>query len=71
MEDHPYVYFVHSYYLHAEEPEIVKATTEYSTCIHASVEKGNLFACQFHPGEEQYCGITDPENFAGIEGGCA
>ena len=39
MEDHPYVYFVHSYYLHAEEPEIVKATTEYSTCIHASVEK--------------------------------
>ena len=43
-----YVYFVHSYYLKAEEEEIVKATTEYSTHIHASVEKGNLFACQFH-----------------------
>ena len=35
----PYVYFVHSYYLKAEEPEIVKATTWYSTTIHASVEK--------------------------------
>ena len=43
-----YVYFVHSYYLKAEEEEIIKATTEYSTHIHASVEKGNLFACQFH-----------------------
>lgn len=34
-----YVYFVHSYYLKAEEEEIIKATTEYSTHIHASVEK--------------------------------
>ena len=44
-----YVYFVHSYYLQAKNEEIVKATTEYSTCIHASVEKDNVFACQFHP----------------------
>ena len=28
-----YVYFVHSYYLKAEEEEIIKATTEYSTHI--------------------------------------
>ena len=56
MEDHPYVYFVHSYYLHAEEPEIVKATTDYSTCIHASVEKGNLCACQFHPEKSSAVG---------------
>ena len=71
MEDHPYVYFVHSYYLHAEEPEIVKATTEYSTCIHASVEKGNLFACQFHPEKSSTVGLQILKNFAGIEGGCA
>ncbi|MDE6214086.1 MAG: imidazole glycerol phosphate synthase subunit HisH, partial [Lachnospiraceae bacterium] len=44
-----YVYFVHSYYLEAREPEIVKAATEYGTLIHASVERDNLFACQFHP----------------------
>lgn len=42
-----YVYFVHSYYLQADEPEIVKAVTDYSTCIHASVEKDNVFACRF------------------------
>ena len=53
----PYVYFVHSYYLKAEEPEIVKATTWYSTTIHASVEKGNIFACQFHPEKSSDVGL--------------
>ena len=71
MEEHSYVYFVHSYYLHAEETEIVKATTEYSTCIHASVEKGNLFACQFHPEKSSTVGLQILKNFAGIEGGHA
>ena len=49
LAEDTYVYFVHSYYLQAEEEEIVKATTEYGTLIHASVEKDNVFACQFHP----------------------
>ena len=58
-----YVYFVHSYYLQAEEKEIVKATTEYSTCIHASVEKDNVFACQFHPEKSSDVGLTILKNF--------
>ncbi len=58
-----YVYFVHSYYLKAEEPEIVKATTEYSTRIHASVEKGNVFACQFHPEKSSDVGLQILKNF--------
>ena len=49
LPEEPYVYFVHSYYLKATDESIVKATTEYSTHIHASVEQGNVFACQFHP----------------------
>ena len=49
IEGHPYVYFVHSYYLAAEHEEDVAASTFYSTKIHASVEHGNIFACQFHP----------------------
>ena len=44
VEEHSYVYFVHSYYLEAADPSIVTATTEYGTLIHASVEKGNIFA---------------------------
>ena len=63
LEENPYVYFVHSYYLHAEEPEIVKAVTDYSTTIHASVEKGNVFACQFHPEKSSDVGIQILKNF--------
>ena len=62
-----YVYFVHSYYLQAEEPQIVKATTDYSACIHASVEKGNVFACQFHPEKSSRWGLEILKNFASIE----
>ena len=62
-----YVYFVHSYYLQAEEPEIVRAVTEYGTCIHASVEKGNVFGCQFHPEKSGAMGLKILENFAKLE----
>lgn len=63
-----YVYFVHSYYLQAEEAEIVRATTEYGTLIHASVEKDNVFACQFHPEKSSDVGMKILENFLKIEG---
>ena len=62
-----YVYFVHSYYLHAEEPEIVKAVTDYSTEIHVSVEKDNVFACQFHPEKSSRYGLKILENFAKLD----
>ena len=67
IPENTYVYFVHSYYLQAEEEEIVKATTQYSTCIHASVEKGNVFACQFHPEKSSRWGLKILENFAALE----
>lgn len=63
LEDECYVYFVHSYYLKAEEDEIVKATTDYSVNIHASVEKGNVFACQFHPEKSSDVGLCILKNF--------
>lgn len=58
-----YVYFVHSYYLQAKEPEIVTAATEYGTTIHASVERDNLFACQFHPEKSSETGLKILQNF--------
>lgn len=58
-----YVYFVHSYYLKAEDENIVTATTEYSTLIHASVEQGNVFACQFHPEKSSDVGLQILKNF--------
>ncbi len=61
-----YVYFVHSYYLHAQDKEIVKAVTEYGVEIHASVEKGNLFASQFHPEKSSDVGMKILQNFMEI-----
>ncbi|HKL79876.1 MAG TPA: imidazole glycerol phosphate synthase subunit HisH, partial [Mobilitalea sp.] len=63
IPEQSYVYFVHSYYLKAAEDSIVAATTEYSTIIHASVEKGNIFACQFHPEKSGDIGLKILKNF--------
>lgn len=64
--EEPYVYFVHSYYLKAEDEAIVKACTQYGVEIHASVEQGNLFACQFHPEKSSAAGLAMLRNFARI-----
>ena len=66
IPENSYVYFVHSYYLQAEDKSIVTAATEYGTFIHASVEKGNVFACQFHPEKSSDVGLTILKNFISI-----
>lgn len=66
ISEEAYVYFVHSYYLRAKDENIVTATAEYGTLIHASVEKGNIFACQFHPEKSSEVGLTILKNFIGI-----
>lgn len=63
LQEDAYVYFVHSYYLQADDPKIVKATTEYGTLIHAAVEKGKVFACQFHPEKSSEVGMQILRNF--------
>lgn len=67
LPEQSYVYFVHSYYLKAEEEEIVKASTEYGVHIHASVEKGNVFACQFHPEKSGDVGLHILKNFVELK----
>ncbi|MCR5416386.1 MAG: imidazole glycerol phosphate synthase subunit HisH [Pseudobutyrivibrio sp.] len=66
IDEGAFVYFVHSYYLQAKDPSIVTATTEYGVNIHASVEKDNVFACQFHPEKSSSVGLKILENFAKI-----
>lgn len=63
IADGSFVYFVHSYYLRADDPQIVTASTEYGTIIHASVERDNLFACQFHPEKSSETGLKILQNF--------
>ena len=67
IDEGAYVYFVHSYYLKAEDESIVKATTEYGTTIHASVESDNVFACQFHPEKSSSIGLGILENFTKVK----
>ena len=64
IKNNSYVYFVHSYYLKADEEDIVAASTEYSVHIHSSVESGNIFACQFHPEKSSDIGLKILKNFA-------
>lgn len=66
LPEEPYVYFVHSYYLEAGEPEDVAAVTEYITTVHASVEHENIFACQFHPEKSGETGLQILKNFCRI-----
>ena len=63
LQQDSYVYFVHSYYLKAEDEAIVAAATEYSTHIHAAVECGNVCACQFHPEKSSEVGLKILKNF--------
>ncbi len=67
IDEGSFVYFVHSYYLNAKDTTIVKATSDYGCLIHASVEKDNIFACQFHPEKSSNVGLKILENFAELE----
>ncbi len=66
LPDNPYVYFVHSYYLKAQKASEVAARTNYAVEIHASVEKGNIFACQFHPEKSGEVGLSILKNFLSL-----
>ena len=69
IKEKPYVYFVHSYYLRADDENEVMATTNYSVNIHASVERGNVFACQFHPEKSGSFGLGILDNFIKVPSG--
>lgn len=66
LPEESYVYFVHSYYLKAEDAGIVTAKAWYGTDIHASVEKDNIFACQFHPEKSSGTGLKILQNFVAV-----
>ena len=51
------VYFVHSYYA-ADCDDAVTATAEYGAPLTASVEKGNVYGCQFHPEKSGKVGLS-------------
>ena len=61
-----HVYFVHSYYLKAQREEDVAAVTDYGTRIHAAVESGSVFGCQFHPEKSSRVGLSILSNYIAL-----
>ena len=66
LQENPYVYFVHSYYLKAEERQLVSAQTEYGVKIDAAIQRGNAFATQFHPEKRGRVGLQMLRNFMAV-----
>ncbi len=70
IENGAYQYFVHSYYVKADDEEAVSAVSEYGTTFDAAVEQDNLFGFQFHPEKSGTGGISILRRFAELAGGC-
>ena len=68
IDKETYFYFVHSYYLECEDSSIVTSRTEYGITYDSSVEKGNVFATQFHPEMSSDAGLKVLSNFLKIAG---
>ena len=65
VPEESYYYFVHSYYLPAENPAVA-GETEYGIPFGAIVQKGKLFACQFHPEKSSTAGRRLLQNFLAL-----
>ena len=62
-----YVYFVHSYYCAADNPDDVAASCRYGDIVFtAAIWRDNLMATQFHPEKSQDVGLKIFENFGGL-----
>jgi len=70
LPENPYVYFVHSYYLKANDESCVCATADYGITFHAAVWKGNCFATQFHPEKSGSVGLAMLKNFVDLTKEC-
>ncbi|HEY5585804.1 MAG TPA: imidazole glycerol phosphate synthase subunit HisH [Ruminiclostridium sp.] len=64
IQENSYVYFVHSYFLTAEDPNEVSATCQYGIEFDAAFYKGNIMGTQFHPEKSGDVGLNILRNFA-------
>lgn len=67
LGDEPFVYFVHSYYLQADDEAVVSAYTEYGEKLDVAVEQDNIFATQFHPEKSGKTGLKILKNFIEVK----
>jgi glutamine amidotransferase len=70
IEDRSRFYFVHSYYVHAQERSLLAGTVDYGVAADAALARDNLFAVQFHPEKSADAGLKLLKNFLEWNGQC-
>lgn len=68
IEDGSYFYFVHSYYAIPADQDDIAALTDYGIEFASAVQRGNIFAVQFHPEKSQEMGLRLLRNFFRLKG---
>lgn len=59
-----FVYFVHSYYVKPNDPQLIACSTNYGVEYCSGITMGNVAAFQFHPEKSSQVGLKILENFA-------
>ena len=63
IEDGARFYFVHSYYVEPQSPEVIAGSTHYGIPFTSAVARANIFAVQFHPEKSAQAGLRLLGNF--------
>ncbi len=63
IESHTFFYFLHGYYVQLEDEKIITATTDYGVTYASIIEKGNIYAVQFHPEKSGEVGLKLLKNW--------
>ena len=70
IDDGSRFYFVHSYYVHADDRDLVAGSVQYGVNADAALARDNLFAVQFHPEKSAAAGLQLLRNFLEWNGKC-
>lgn len=67
ISNESYFYFVHSYYVKPNDNAVIVAVTDYDGDFVSMIQRGNLFATQFHPEKSQQWGLKILRNFGELK----
>ena len=70
IADNTRFYFVHSYYVDAQDKSLVAGEVQYGVSANAALARDNLFAVQFHPEKSHTAGLQLLRNFLEWNGTC-
>ena len=68
IDDGSRFYFVHSYYLEAQDPQLAAGVTDYGFSFTSAIASDNLFAMQCHPEKSADAGLQLLRNFVNWDG---